>query len=116
MFRCSNSGETYTYDLFKPCGVAYKDDVMTPIFLWRKTAYTARETVCLLLGDYDAEYLCISQPINVSNNVSFLLDTSCFNHPYDLKCDDMGSWKHNGSLKRWFHVQTDLCGDIIINC
>lgn len=83
---------------------------MTPVFSWRDTAYTGEEMVCLLLGKYDAENLCISQPVNVSNNVLFMLDTSYFKHPDDLKCDDMGSWKHNGSPKRWFSIKKNARG------
>lgn len=74
------------------------------------TAYSAEQMVYLLLGKYGTEHLCISQPINVSNNVSFLVDMSCLQHPDNLKCDDMGSWKHNGSPKRWFNVKKDTQG------
>lgn len=77
---------------------------MTPVFSWVKKAYTAEQLVCILLGEYRDEHLCISQPINISNNVAFLVNTSHLKHPDDLKCDDMGSWKHNGSPKHSFCV------------
>lgn len=77
---------------------------MTPVFSWMKKAYTAEQLFCILLGEYCEEHLCISQPVNVSNNVSFLVQLSNLQHPDDLKCDDMGSWKHNGSPKNWFSV------------
>ena len=73
---------------------------MTPVFSWRNTAYAAEEMVRVLMEKYDVENLCISQPLNVSNNVSFLLDVSYFEHLDELKCDDIGSWKHNGSPNR----------------
>ena len=83
---------------------------MTPVFSWRNTAYTAKEMVRVLMEKYDAENQCISQPLNVFNNVSVLLDVSYFKHLDDLKCDDMGSWKHNGSPKRWFCIKQNARG------
>jgi hypothetical protein len=64
----------------------------------------------VLLGSYEKEAMCISQPINVSHNVSFLLDSTCFAHKDDMKCDDMGAWKHNGSPKCRCLVETDQQG------
>ena len=43
--------------------------------------------------------MCLFQPINVSNNVSFLLDHSKFQNESDIMCDNMGVWKHTGSPK-----------------
>ena len=83
---------------------------MTPVFAWNKTAYTSEQLVLILLGTYAAEETCISQPINVSHNVSFLVDTRSFQHADDLKCDDMGAWKHNGSPKCSFRVVKDSNG------
>ena len=34
--------------------------------------------------------MCLSQPINVGNNVSFLLDHSKFQNESDIVCDNMG--------------------------
>ena len=95
---------------FKPAGEPYKDDALTLVFAWNKTAYTGEQLVMILLGTYEAEETCISQPINVSHNVSFLVDTRSFLHTDDLKCDDMGAWKHNGSPKCNFRVVKDTKG------
>ena len=54
----------------------YKDDVSVPVFLRRKSAFSCKEIAKILLRKYYKEQMCLSQPINVSNNVSFLLDHS----------------------------------------
>lgn len=48
---------------------------------------------------------CVSQPVNVENNASFLVDRSKLNNEDDIKCDDMGAWKHKGSSKSFFRVK-----------
>ena len=83
---------------------------MTPVFSWSKKAYTAEQLVCILLGQYSEERLCISQPVNISHNVTFLVQTSHLKHPDDIKCDDMGSWKHNGSPKHFYCVTKSTKG------
>ena len=89
---------------------AYKGDSKTPVLEMRKTAYSSQEIVAILLSTYEPEQMCVSQPINVSHNVSFLVDARSLQHKEDLKCDDMGAWKHNGSPKCWFHVENNSCG------
>ena len=34
------------------------------------------------------------QPINVAHNVTFLTDASKMKDRDDIKCDDLGSWRH----------------------
>ena len=57
-----------------PDGRLYKDNVSVPFFLRRKSAFSWEEIAKIVLRKYDKEQVCLSQPINVSNNVSFLLD------------------------------------------
>ena len=51
-------------------GEAYKGASKTPVLEWRKTAYSSQEIVAILLSTYEPEQMCVSQPINVSHNVS----------------------------------------------
>ena len=81
------SGEELADENFRPTGEPFKDDALTPVFAWNKTAYTGEQLVSILLGTYEAEETCISQPINVS----FLVDTRSFQHTDDPKCDDIGA-------------------------
>ena len=71
-------------------GKPYKDDVSIPVFLRRKSAFSWEEIAKILLRKYDKEQVCLSQSINVSNNVSFLLDHSKFQNESDIMCDNMG--------------------------
>ena len=55
------------------------------------------ETVKISLGSYEEEYLCKSQPIDVSNNVTLLIPNSSFKN-------DTRTSKHNGSSLKYFVV------------
>ncbi|KAJ7370711.1 hypothetical protein OS493_030463 [Desmophyllum pertusum] len=83
----------------KPVGIPYKEDVCTPVYSWSRKAYSCKGLVRLLLQDYEPEFLCISQPVNVAHNVSFLVGNCMMKNKDDLKCDDMGVWKRTGSPK-----------------
>ncbi|XP_028404026.1 probable myosin light chain kinase DDB_G0284661 [Dendronephthya gigantea] len=106
----SSSDKGLRIDGVEPSTQPYKEDVMTPIFSWEKAAYTKAEIVSILLGSYKQEQLCLSPPINVSHNVSFLMDMKSFPHADDIKCDDMGVWEHKGSPKDYFRVQNNSSG------
>ncbi len=101
-----NTGAFENHSKVTPDGTPYRGDSFTPVFSWNKTPYECVEIVKILLGKYDREYLCVSPPVNVANNVSFLANRESFVHWKDLKCDDMGLWKHNGSPKRYFYAET----------
>lgn len=90
---------------FRPVGIPYKEDVCIPIFSWSRKAYSCKGLVRLLLQDYNPESLCISQPVNVSHNISFLVDKKMLQNKDDVKCDDMGVWKHIGSPSKRFFIK-----------
>ena len=48
--------------------------------------------------------ICSMQPVDVENNVVFVLDLSKLASFKDIYCDDMGSWKHNGVYHAWIDV------------
>ena len=87
-----------------PDGTLYKGDIYSPVFSWKAKPYQWDEIVKILLESYEEEYLCKSQPIDVSNNVTFLVSNSSFKNVKDIVYDDMGSWKHNGSPLKYFVV------------
>ena len=74
------------------------------------TTVPGDEKVKTLLGSYEEEYLCKSQLIDASNNVTFLISNSrlisnsSFKNVKDIVCHDMGAWKHNGSPLKYFVV------------
>ena len=55
-----------------PDGTLYKGDIYSPVFSRKAQPYQWDEVVKILLGSYEEEYFCQSQPIDVSNNVTFL--------------------------------------------
>ena len=85
-----------------PDGRPYKDDVSVPVFIRCKSAFSWEEIAKILLRKYDKEQVCLSQPINVGNNVLFQLDHSKFQNESDIMCDNMGVPKHTGSPKICF--------------
>ena len=94
-----------------PDGRPCKDYVSVPVFLRRKSVFNREEIAKILLRKYDKEQVCLSQPMNVSNNVSFLLDHSKFQNESDIMCDNMGVWQHTGSPKICFTL-SDETSDI----
>ena len=92
-------------------GKPQKDDVSVPVFLQRKSAFSWEQIAKILLRTYDKEQVYLSQRINISNNVSFLLDHSKFQNESDIMCDNMGVWKHTGSQKSCFTL-SDETSDI----
>ena len=59
---------------------------------------------------YNPNVMCLSPPINVSNNVSFLVDTSSLDHGDNIKCDDMGAWDNKGCPSCCFNVERNSRG------
>lgn len=68
--------EDVDIETLQPTGIPYKGDASVPVFSWSKTAFTGQTLVKLLLTQYETEFMCVSQPVNVENNVSFLVDCS----------------------------------------
>ena len=77
----------------------FKDHVSMTVFLRRKSVFSWEEIAKIVIRKNDKEQVCLSQPIYVSNNVSFLLDHSKFQNESDIMCDNMDVWKHMGSSK-----------------
>ena len=58
----------------------------------------------ILFGSYEPECFCTSQPLMISNNVTFLISNANFKNVRDIVYDEMGAWKHNGSPRKRFDV------------
>ena len=81
------------------------------MFSWSSQPFSAEKIVTIILGKYDSEVLCTSPPINVSHNVTFLVDARKLSKPNDLKCDDMGAWRNNDVRKERVFVKFDCHND-----
>ena len=108
----ASEAEAESEDFASPVGIAYKNDPSLPVFSWKASAYSAKSIVRILLTSYAPEYLCISPPTDVENNVAFLVDNKHLSKYSDIKCDDMGSWSNNGTPKNSFQVKRWLDGGI----
>ena len=98
LFCLSGSGDDDELAL-NPDRRPFKDHVSMTVFLRRKSAFSWEEIAKIVIRKNDKEQVCLSQPIYVSNNVSFLLDHSKFQNESDIMCDNMDVWKHMGSSK-----------------
>ena len=58
----------------------------------------------ILSHDYEPEQLCVQPPVNIRNNVSFLINNSKIRREPDIRCDDMGVWRCTGSPKLHFRL------------
>ena len=81
------------------------------MFSWYSQTFFAEEIVTIIFGKYGNEVLCTSPPINVSHNVTFLVDTRKLCKRNDLKYHDMGTWGNNGVRKKRVFVKFDYHND-----
>lgn len=51
----------------------------------------------IILNDTEEDMLCKMQPTCVNKNVLFVVDLEKLRDPKDITCDDMGSWRSNGT-------------------
>ena len=51
----------------------------------------------IILDDAEEEMLCEVQPTCVNKNALFVVDLEKLRDPKDVTCDDMGSWRSNGT-------------------
>ena len=66
----------------------HKDDAKMPVFSWSSQRFSDEEIVTIILGKDDNKVLCKPPTINVSHNVTFLVNARKLRKPNDLKCDD----------------------------
>lgn len=88
----------YFYDSATP--EFYNGDNTLPIYQRNqpKSHYSLESLVRILLIDsLPTDMICTKQPIQVSNNVSFVVDLNMLDDPIDIRADENGVWKRKGS-------------------
>ena len=70
LFFLSDSDGRFELPL-NPNGRPYKDDVLVPVFLRCKSAFSWEEIAKILLRQFDKEQVCLSQPINEMLAITF---------------------------------------------
>lgn len=64
-----SESESEDTETFQPSGVPYKGDAFTPVFGYTNTAFSAKSFVSILLTSFELEYLAVSLPVDIENNV-----------------------------------------------
>lgn len=83
-----------------------------PVYSTSTERISTADAVNIITDDtFDDAKLCQMQPTHVDENTVFVVDLSKLSGPKDLTCDDMGSWRANGT--HGCHVVTNGEGDIL---
>ena len=75
-----------------------------------KDVCSPKDTVELLMNCetyVDRSQICSAQPLRVQHNCTFIVDLGKLKDTGDIKCDDLGSWKNNGSKQFSFHLEDE---------
>ena len=82
----------------------FNDDPELPIYSQRSFGYGLSEIVDILMSkSLPEDNVCKVQPLGVNCNCSFIVDLD-FVSCDDLRSDDVGSWKSNGTRRSYFKV------------
>ncbi len=95
------------------CLIAYwNDNSKLPIHSTPKERISTADAVNIIIDEnFKDSKLCQMQPTCVDKNTVFVVDLDKISDPKDITCDDMGSWRANGTHA--CHVITNDKGDII---
>ncbi|MCG8624910.1 MAG: hypothetical protein MJE68_23290, partial [Proteobacteria bacterium] len=86
-------------------GDFYNGNPKLPAYARISTRMDTQEIVNAFLDpELDDDMICSMQPVNVENNVAFIVDLGKLKNVKDLYCDDMGSWQYNGVYHSWLTV------------
>lgn len=87
----------------------FDEDQELPIFSETTTGYSVQEIVDILMDQSLAEdKVCQIQPLGVNRNCTFIIDLDAVSVE-DMKADDMGSWKSNGTRRSFFRLNGETC-------
>ena len=82
----------------------FNDDPELPVFSQTCVGYSLSDIVDILMRESIPEdKVCKVQPLGVSRNCSFIIDLDSVSIE-DLKADDLGSWKSNGTRRSYFKL------------
>ena len=94
----------------------YHGNKCLPVYDHPKKGYSGEDIVKILLNPtFKKDLLCSTHPVSVRNNVSFVVDLSKLNDPNDVRADDLGTWRCNGSRLLQFTVKISETDCRIVN-
>ena len=80
----------------------YNSDFELPMFSSTAVSYSVDKLARVLFNPNDSQ-VCHVQPMGVTRNASFIIDVDDVEF-CDLKADDLGSWKSNGTKATSFQL------------
>ena len=83
---------------------------MLPVYEWTrsKEQYSLEKLAEILLTNLvPSAKLCSKQPVHVCKNVSFVVNLNMLDDPIDIRADENGIWKRNGSPVAFVSVHTN---------
>ncbi|KAJ7373276.1 hypothetical protein OS493_012866 [Desmophyllum pertusum] len=83
----------------------YKEDPQCPIFSNSAPFFSLSEACNIILNPGDKA--CTKMPRGCRRASTFILDTSCLDHPNDYKADDNGSFRHHGAKVECIELDDD---------
>lgn len=87
----------------------WNENTKLPIYSKPKERICSDEAVTIMLDEnFEESMLCQMQPTCVDKNCLFVVDLEKLSDPKDISCDDMGSWRANGTHSS--HVLVDRKG------
>ena len=97
-------------DMHESCGdnmENYDNDPQLPIFSTVSHGYFATELARVLMNkDINTDKVCHVQPLGVTKNATFIVDIDDVMFS-DLKADDLGTWKNNGTKSTYFSMSVN---------
>ena len=104
----SSSSSDENADFNSPSPLLYfNDDRELPVFSETTTGYSLQQIVGILMDQsLSDDKVCRIQPLGVNRNCTFIIDLDCVKLE-DMKADDLGSWKSNGTRRSFFNLKDD---------
>ncbi len=82
----------------------YNDNAELPVFSCVTSGYPAEQVARILMDpELDQGKVCHIHPMGVTSNATFIIGLDDLHFP-DLKADDLGSWKPNGTKVTYFRI------------
>ena len=80
----------------------FNSNPQLPIFSQISSGYGLSQLIDILMSsDVDQSQVCKVQPLGVNCNCTFIIDLDSVDIE-DLKADDNGSWRNNGTRRKYF--------------
>ena len=81
----------------------YRSDDSCPLYETPPNKYSVERVIKILLDPkIDKSRICHQWPLNIMKNSTFVIDLNSLKDPDDVKKDNFGVWKHNGSHNQSF--------------